>query len=422
MFRKTHLSAYQDVRDMAVKNRPVISGAGNVSRISFVVSWSGIFLLLIVTMGVLVLPATAYQTEDSLTAAGKIYVSKITYDPAVFFTDDVGTVTLEVTNGNFTGTDQGVMVNHATFSDTNIRLTSGSYDSSSNIGPGKARTYTFSVVADAGEGTYYPTFSLSFRDADSLFYRDMVQVDNTPLVVTVLNKPDAFTQGRKKTITLQVANPRKNDVKNVILEVSGAGFDVTPSDTFIGSLASGAKTTADIAVTPYQPTTLGLTVNYDNGDNPHKVTMELPLAFGEDKKQAEPIMSNIQVKSTDGIYHITGDVTNAGLENANSVVVTSLLPAVPEDPYKSYVVGVLKPDDFGSFEVTFSADTGATIPIQMSYKDADGNVITSRQDVAITVADPAQKQDQSIILPAIVIVLVLALAGGYFYLKKRKNQ
>jgi len=372
-------------------------------------------LLLIAVIGV----ATAYQTDDSLTAAGKIYVSNVTYDPRVFFTDDIGTVTFEVANGN---TDQGVVVNHATFSDKNIRLTSGSYDSSSNIGPSKSRTYTFSVVADAGEGTYYPTFSLSFRDAESLFHRDMVQVDNTPLVVTVLSKPDAFTQGRKKTITVQVANPRKNDVKNVILEVTGAGFDVTPSDTFIGSLASGAKTTADIAVTPYQPTTLDLTVNYDNGDNPHKVTTELPIVFGLDKKEAEPIISNIQVESSGGVYHITGDVTNAGLENAYSVVVTSLLPAVPEDPYKSYVVGVLKPDDFGSFEVTFSADNGATVPVQLSYKDADGNVITSQQDVKISSnAASSQKSDLSLLPIIAVIIIVGAFVGGWFlYLRKKK--
>jgi hypothetical protein len=250
----------------------------------------------------------------------------------------------------------------------------------------------------------------------------MVRVDNTPLVVTIVSKPDAFTQGRKKTITVQVANPRKNDVKNVILEVTGSGFDVTPSETFIGSLASGAKTTADIAVTPYQPTTLGLTVNYDNGDNPHKVTMELPIVFGEDKKRAEPIISNIQMRSTAGIYHITGDVTNAGLENANSVVVTSLLPAVPEDPYKSYGVGVLKPDDFGSFEVTFSADTGATVPVQLSYKDVDGNVITSRHDVKISANAVSSQTSDLPLLPIIAgIIIVGAFVGGwFFYLRKKK--
>jgi ribosomal protein S8 len=163
-------------------------------------------------------------------------------------------------------------------------------------------------------------------------------------------------------------------------------------------------------------------VNYDNGDNPHKVTTELPIVFGPDKKQAEPIISNIQVKSIDGIYHITGDVTNAGLENANSVVVTSLLPAVPEDPYKSYVVGVLKPDDFGSFEVTFSADHGATVPVQLSYKDADGNVITSRQDVKISAnATSSQKSDLPL-LPIIAgIIIVGAFVGGWFlYLRKKK--
>jgi ribosomal protein S8 len=375
-------------------------------------------IVLCLLLSVIISTASA-GTPESIAAAGKVYVSNVTYDPRVFFTGDVGTVTYEVANGN---TDQGVVVNHATFSDKNIQLTSGSYDSSSNIGPSKSRTYTFSVAADAGEGTYYPTFSLSFRDADSLFYRDMVRVDNTPLVVTIVSKPDAFTEGRKKTVTVQVANPRKNDVKNVILEVTGSGFDVAPSETYIGALASGAKTTADIAVTPYQPTTLTLTVKYDNGDNPHRVAMELPIVFGPDKKQAEPIVSNIQVKSTDGIYHITGDVTNAGLENANSVVVTSRSPAVPQDPYKSYVVGVLKPDDFGSFEVTFSADTGVTVPLQLSYKDADGNVITSRQDVKISANAVSSQKSDLPLLPIIAgIIIVGAFVGGwFFYLRKKK--
>jgi len=250
----------------------------------------------------------------------------------------------------------------------------------------------------------------------------MVQVDNTPLVVTITSKPDAFTQGRKKMVTVQVANPRKNNVKNVFLDVSGSGFDVTPSKTYIGALASGAKTTADIAVTPYQQTTLTLTVNYDNGDNPHKVSLDLPIVFGTDKKQAEPIVSNIQVKSTDGVYHITGDVTNAGLENANSVVVTSLSPAVPQDPYKSYVVGVLKPDDFGSFEVTFSADTGATVPIQLSYKDADGNVITSRQEVKISENNVSSQKGELPLIPIVIgAIIVVAFVGGwFFYLRKKK--
>ena len=153
-----------------------------------------------------------------------MYVSKAVYDPGAFFSGDTGTVTVYVTNGN---SNQSIVVNHATIGDKNIRLTSNPYDTSANIGPLQTQTFIFSVATDAFEGTYYPIFSLGFRDADSLYYPAMVKVDNTPLDLTVIDKPDAFTQGKKKTINLQVANPRKNNVTNVALEVTGEGITAT---------------------------------------------------------------------------------------------------------------------------------------------------------------------------------------------------
>ena len=173
----------------------------------------------------------AFQTPDSLVAAGNVYVSNVTYDPGSFFTDDTGTVVVFVTNGN---SDQGVVLNHVTIGDKDIRLTSNPYDSSTNIGPLQKQPFVFSVVADAPDGTYYPTFSLSFRDADSLYSRVPVQVDNTPLELTVIDKPDTFAQGKRETIYLQVANPRKNDVRSVMLDVSGTGFTANPEKIFIG--------------------------------------------------------------------------------------------------------------------------------------------------------------------------------------------
>ena len=365
---------------------------------------------------------TAFQTPESIVAAGNVYVSNITYDPGSFFPGDAGTITVYVTNGN---SDQSVVVNHVTIGDQNIRLVSSPYDSSANIGPLQTKSFVFSVVADAPDGTYFPTFSLSFRDADSLYSRAVVQVDNTPLELTIVDKPDAFAQGKKKTIFMQVANPRKNDLRNVILEVSGSGATVTPAKTFIGNLASGAKIPVNFTVTPEQETALMLTVTYNNGNNPHKERMEIPIAFGIDKKQANPVISNVLVKSEGGIYHITGDVNNAGLETANTVMVTSLSPAVPQDPYKTYVVGALKPDDFGSFEVTFSANSTSTIPIQLSYKDSDGNQYNSVQDVKIsTTATNTQNSIPSNLLFPIIAVIIVAAAcigGWYFYVRRNKK-
>jgi hypothetical protein len=365
---------------------------------------------------------TAFQTPESIIAAGNVYVSNITFDPGSFFTDDAGTVTVYVTNGN---SDQSVVVNHVTFGDKNIRLTSSTYDSTTNIGPLQNLPFVFSVIADAPEGTYYPTFSLSFRDADGLYSRAVIQVDNTPLELTIVDKPDAFTKEKKKTIYVQVANPRKNNVRSVILDVSGTGITAIPEKIFIGDLASGSKSQVNFTITPEQESPLVLTVSYYNGNNPHQVRMYLPITFGIDKMEANPVVSNVQVKSEGSIYHVTGDVNNAGLETANTVMVTSLSPAVPQDPYKTYVVGALKPDDFGSFEVTFSTNSTTTIPLQLSYKDSDGNLYTSLQDVKISAlgTNSTANEGSNLLYPIIAVIIVLGagIGGWYFYVRRNKK-
>jgi hypothetical protein len=375
--------------------------------------------LLIVT---LTTAATAYSTPDSIVAAGKVYVSGITYDPAVFFPGDTGTVTISVTNGN---NNSGIVVNHASISDKSIRVISSPYDSSSTIGPGQTQDFTFSVIADGFVGNYYPVFSLSFRDADSLFDREMVQIDDTPIEFTVVDKPDAFSQGKKKTIYMQVANPRKNTVRNVILDISGTGVNPSPSRIFIGDVNSGAKIPVNFTVSPDAVTTADLTLTYSNGDNIHTVPASIPLNFGTDKKIANPVVSNVQVKPDAGFFHITGDVNNAGLETANTVMVTTLDPAVPQDPYKCYVVGALKPDDFGSFEVTFAATNAASVPLQLSYKDADGNVYNSVQNVTLPKSGvSSQASGGSNLVPFLVIagIIVAVFVGGWIvYLRRAKK-
>ena len=376
---------------------------------------------LVLLAGAMVGVVAGFSTPESIVAADKVYVSSATYDPEVFFPGDTGTLTIEVTNGN---TDTGIVVNHAQLSSDTIISTSSAYDTSSNLGPAQTQSFTFSITADGLNGIYFPTFSLSFRDADSLYYRAKVKIEDTPLVLAILDKPDTFSQGKKKIIYAQVANPRGNSVKNIILDISGTGITATPPILFVGDINSGAKIPVNFSVTADQPTTLHLNLNYDNGDNPHTVKMDLPITFGVDKKQANPVISNVQVKSDAGIYHITGDVNNAGLETANTVMVTTLSPAVPQDPYKNYVVGALKPDDFGSFEVTFSATDAETIPLQLSFKDADGNIYNSVQDVKISATNAtAQKSTGLPMIPIIAAIVILAVfIGGWFvYLRKTKQ-
>jgi len=418
---KTKLQKIPACHDLTIRQRSDLSRMRTVSSPGFSISRVGILLFVIAALGLLVFPVSAYETPESIVAASKVYVSNVVYDPGTFFPGDTGTVTVYVTNAN---TNQSAVVNHVSFGDQNIKLTSLPYDSTTNIGPLQTQSFVFSVEASGKDGTYYPTFTLNFRDADSLYQRASVKIDSTPLVLTVVDKPDAYAAGQKKTIYLQVANPRDNVVSNAILEVSGQGISATPEKTYIGDVAAGAKIPVNFTITPDAPTNVNITLKYDNGDNTHQVTLDLPVTFGLDKKQANPQISNVQVKQTSGVYHVTGDVTNAGLTNANGVSVTTLSPAIPQDPYKSYVIGALKPDDFGSFEVTFNANGATTVPLQISYKDTDGNIVTSRFDVSLSgaVSDDKTTQQGNVLLPVIGLVIVIGIAGVYLYTKRRKNQ
>lgn len=381
---------------------------------------AGLWVLLAIVLLAGIGETAAVATPESIAEANNVYVSNMSFDPGAFFTGDSGTVTVTVTNGNPSRT---IGVNHATFGDRQFQLTSGTYDTSSDIGPRQSRTYQFTVVSNAPTGSYFPTFSLNLREADNLYYRGMVRVDNTPLTVTVLSKPDSFTRAKKDTISLQVANPRKNDVKNVIVDIAGGdGVEIMPASRYVGSLASGASVLETFSVTPDRETVLNATMSYDNGDNHHHTDLQVPIRFSPDKKKANPVISNIEVTSVAGIVQVTGDITNAGLTTANAVLVTSLGPAIPQDPYKTYVIGTLKPDDFGSFEVTFSADGGTTVPLQVSYKDADGNIQTSTEMVTVPQYSAVAKKTGFPVLPVAAVIIVLALFVGGWALYLRKYQ
>src|SRR5208283_1091649 len=196
MFKVTYPSTHPDTRDFSADRKQTHSGIRKRPFTRMPRSAYVVLLFLIVTMGFLVLPASADAITDAVQAANNVYVSNYTIDPAVLFTGDTATVTFYVTNGN---TNESVMVNHATFGDDDIHLISGSYDTNVNIGPLQTKSFVFSIGTDKSAGTYYPSFSWSFVAGNGMYSKTPVKVDNKPLVITVTDQPDAFTQGVKET-------------------------------------------------------------------------------------------------------------------------------------------------------------------------------------------------------------------------------
>ncbi len=95
---------------------------------------------------------------------------------------------------------------------------------------------------------------------------------------------------------------------------------------------------------------------YQNGDNDHTADIVLPITLGDNKKAAIPVVNNVELASSGTSYTLTGDVNNAGLTDAKSMVVTVGAPAKAVEPYAQYAIGSLAADDFSSFEITFTSN------------------------------------------------------------------
>lgn len=350
-------------------------------------------------------------------AAAQISVTSIHMDPEVFMEDDIGTITIEVTNS---GTES-VPIHRASMYDADIDVISSPYEASTSIGAGNKMEFTFTIQADVPEGIYYPIFSINFRDAGSLRYPVKVEVQDAPLTLAVLDRPDTFSEGVKDRITILVGNPRDDQVNGITLTPEGTGFVFTPSQYFIGNVNPDQSVRVQFNVTPSASTMMQVRADYLNGINPHSAVLEIPVTLSSSKMQADPVLSNIQQTSENGIVHITGDVTNAGLEVANSVVITMGGTTTPVDPYRNYVVGSLKPDDFSSFEVTFTGGNGTT-PIITTFKDDDGNLFTKTSYIDVEETVKTRESGGVPQLPILVGIIILAAAiGGVILYSWRKR-
>ena len=367
--------------------------------------------------------ASADTIEDPMVAAAQVEVSGINIDPAVLMPLDTALVTITLNN---TG-QEAVPINHAMVYDNDLLILSDNYGKVGSIGAGNSLKLEFTIQARGATGIFYPTLSLDFRGAHFLRYPFRVQVQNDPLEMSVLSKPETFVEGKKDIVQLHIGNPRDNTVTGVTITANGTGHEITPVSYFVGALGSDATADIPVNITPYGNQSVLFTLSYQNGINQHNVTYTLPIHLGESRKQANPVLSNVVLNDEGEFFRVTGDVTNSGLETANGVEVTSADPAISIFPYKLYAVGALKPDDFSSFEITFRADANTTEgPLRTSFKDRDGNIFSTDTLLEIPRKDTVTEKEQASPIPenavyiipgAVLLVVILAI----WYSRRRRE-
>ena len=334
--------------------------------------FSVIFLLLLAATAS---AATSTATSDSTSntaqdAASLVYVSSVKIDPEVFYPYEQGTITVTLTNS---GTSSVGLSNPDILSEKVHIMNKDSWNTMSFIGPGSTMTYSFLVKADPPDGTYFPLFTVGAQNAGSIHYPITIKVDSADIQASISQKPDNFALSTKDTVTLRIINPRSAAIKNIIITPTGQGIDVSPSQKYVSILNGQSSVEIPFSVTPNQESTLTFHVIYQNGDNDHSTNVVLPITLGDNKKAAIPMVNNVDLASSGTSYTLTGDVNNAGLTDANSMIVTVGAPAKAVEPYTQYAIGSLAADDFSSFEMTFTCTDLSSVPLVITWKDKDGN-------------------------------------------------
>jgi hypothetical protein len=334
-----------------------------------------ILLLGIAAASAVTMSANTVSVTDPRDAAALVYVSGYEIIPAVFYPGETGTVTVHVTNAANTS----VAVSQPDLMDPHIQVVNqGAFATATTIGPGSTIDYNFVITADGSDGTYFPLFTVSttIYGAKAIHSQIVLKIDSTDVRATIARKPDAFAVSTKDTVNVSVVNPRAGDITDVLIVAESSGAEISPEESFVGTLKSGTSVQVPFAVTPERGTDVRFRVTFQNGDNKHTTDVILPLNLGRNKLGAQIVVNNIESSNAGGIVTLKGDVTNNGLTDAKSVLVTVGSPATPVNPNPVYAIGNLEPDDFSSFEVTYTAISPGAVPIVVEFKDADGNVFS----------------------------------------------
>jgi hypothetical protein len=367
-------------RNAAGHTMPIVQAERSALRpVSlFIIS---ILLMLAGTSAVSAAAANTVAVTDPLDAAALVYISGYEITPEVFYPGETGTATVHVTNAANTS----VFVSQPNLIESHVKVLNGdSFTTATAIGPGETADFNFVIIPDGTDGTYFPLFTVSTNvyGAGAIHSQLRLKIDSTDVRTSISVKPDTFSASTKDMVNVSIVNPRDGDITNVLIVPEVEGAIISPDEFFVGTLKAGTSAQVPFAITPSKETSVTFHVTFNNGDNKHTTDLVLPLTLGDNKGGAEIVVNNVESSSSGTTQTLKGDVTNNGLSDARSVLVTVESPATPVNPNPVYAIGNLEPDDFSSFEVTYTMTGTGKVPVVVEYKDEDGNVFTEKFSIS----------------------------------------
>ncbi len=379
-----------------------------------------------------------------------IVVADFVVSPAVLQPGDLGTITATIRNTastasittteNLAGADGGTIAStrstDITVTIERVRLSGGAVEVISGdnarvgaLGPGESVPVTFLVRAPAADGVYFPEVWIEVADGRSVRKSVPLNVNTQlallkkPGLTVEKTVPDSVAPGDDIPVRVDIRNDglaRADQVTVAVNSSSPAIAPRTPGTYHLGTLLRGRNATLEMVFSSDRRAPLGLT--------PLVLTVTYASADGSIVSQTETVGARLRGRADLGIASLSTDpariaagdpvslvvrLQNTGTDTANSVKASIDLPfSGSADAF----VGRIEPNnDAPAVYALVAGDPGTyTYNLSVQFED-DYGVHTQEETLRLTV------QDGGSVLPLLaVVVLVLIVAGGAWYLWRKR--
>jgi hypothetical protein len=387
----------------------------------------------------LILPAAA--------SIPSVIITNYTVSPAVLLPGEEGIVTVivkntadtaQLTQSYFSDTtetttrvDINAPIDSVTMVGEGIKVVSGGYQRIGDIGPGQAIPISFLIRAPAQAGIYFPEIWIRVSDARSLKYpipvnvNSEVNIQKRPLITILKDLPDSVTPGTDFAATLVLENRGQLAANNLRMTVTTATSSITPktpSTYHIERLAQGEARPITMEFSTDRNAPLGL--------QPVRIFLEYQEPDGSFQDQIETLGVNIRGRAQVDISQITTDparvqdgddftliirIENTGTDDARSVSARIDIPVPGE---KEAFVGKIEPENDAPAPFNLRADRAGEIPYTLTifYED-DYGPGQQQEDLHLNVYG----SDSTALIAGVLVLLVAAGIGGYWYFIHRKK-
>ena len=406
-----------------------------------VCSWMALLLIL----GAFALPVAAadpavlvtdYTVTPSVLTPGGYGTIRVT------LTNTAGTAQLQESSGISSGgefqvterTDISAVIESVQLLGKEIKVIDGNFKQFGAIGPGQSVNVTFSIMAPAAEGLYFPEVWVGINGGKNIRYPVPVNVNTgeyvmqSPTLVITKQLPESVNPGDSFPVNLTIANSGAIRASDIILSTSTSSSSLGakgPNTFSLGSLNGGEKesVTLDFMTDRYVPVGLQkilLSIEYKLPDGtPHHQdeVIEVPIK-GEAELGFVSVDTNPRRVTAGEPFDLTIRIENTGTGEAKQVAATIDLPMTGT---RQSFIGKIKPGNSAPVIFMIDGGSGGTYAYNASITYVD-DLGTHTEVRPMSLRVVPKDYTMTVILVSLCIIAGGFIAYRYWYLPRKNGK